>query len=112
MFYVERTWNSSFIQLARQPLKLEIPLIDASLFVWSTTTNNFHFSYGMMHSTLFDFTAITGLWPDGDLVNPCAATNTPFLSHSYTAGFSKFLKTVHKSEPEVSEVKHIAFLLQ
>jgi len=32
----------NFIQLSRRPLKIETPLIAASLFFWSTTTN-FHF---------------------------------------------------------------------
>ena len=99
------------IQLSWVPIRYNIPMLWASLYFFSKTTNNFHFPYRMFGPTLFDLVVIAGLAPIGSLIDPFYFPNKQFSIITKPLSYNKFVRNNYKkSTSKVSTSEHIAFL--
>jgi hypothetical protein len=91
-------------------VKYHQEMLVAALHFFETSTNTFQFECGMMTPTLFDVAAITGLRPTGATYDPAQSSDNIKLSYKSNA-YSKFISEHQKTDGDVDEQEHVAFLV-
>lgn len=111
----EWKWIGIFdlIQLSRTNIATNYPLLVVATCFWSSSLNAFVFRTGMKTITFYDVAALLELRPYGEDVDSCFSINTtPFnLIIIKSTDYSPFIKSYYSRMEEVTQVKHVPFLL-